>query len=134
VILDTSVVIDVERRRMAGEARLLLLLPRDSYLAAIGVAEMLMGVEGAPDGPLRAARQRLLDRLLSRCPVLPFSIEEAHVYARLHVDLRTRGALIGERYLRIAATAIAGGHELLTHDLADFGRIPGLRVRTLPRN
>ena len=57
---------------------------------------------------------------MAGCPVLPFSAVEAHVYARLYVDLRTRGALIGERDLQIAATAIAGDHDLLTHDLGDF--------------
>ena len=35
---------------------------------------------------------------------------------------------IGERDLQIAATALVHGHEVLTRNVRDFARIPGLKV------
>jgi len=36
--------------------------------------------------------------------------------------------MIGAHDLQIVATAIAGGHALVTLDVADFSRVPGLEV------
>jgi predicted nucleic acid-binding protein len=38
------------------------------------------------------------------------------------------GAMIGAHDLQIAATAVAGGHSVVTFDVADFSRVPGLEV------
>ncbi len=60
--------------------------------------------------------------------VLPFDAESARIRAALWVDLRSRGISVGERDLQIAATALAHGHDVLTGNVAEFSRIPGLRV------
>jgi predicted nucleic acid-binding protein len=43
--------------------------------------------------------------------------------------LAAAGQLIGDRDLLIAATALTHGYDLLTNNLRDFARVPGLRVR-----
>jgi predicted nucleic acid-binding protein len=40
--------------------------------------------------------------------------------------------VIGAHDLQIAATALADGHEVVTVNEREFGRIPGLVVRKLP--
>lgn len=69
---------------------------------------------------------------MERVPILPFDRACAEVRAELHENLRARGELIGERDLQIAATAIAGRHDLATLNVGEFARIPGLTLVTLP--
>lgn len=49
----------------------------------------------------------------------------------MNVSLRRAGTPIGERDLMIAATALANGHDVLTANVREFERVPGLRVVTL---
>lgn len=49
--------------------------------------------------------------------------------ANLYVQLRRAGVIIGERDLQIAAVALAGGHEIMTLNVSEFARIPGLVLR-----
>ena len=60
--------------------------------------------------------------------VLPINdgivIRAADIYA----DLRTRGQLIGDADILIAATALENGLVLATNNGADFGRISGLQI------
>lgn len=53
---------------------------------------------------------------------------EAELFAELAVTLRRAGTIIGERDLQIAATAIAGGHQVLTRTVREFERVPGLKL------
>jgi tRNA(fMet)-specific endonuclease VapC len=48
--------------------------------------------------------------------------------AELYAELYRRGQLIPDADLLIAATAIEQGLVLSTNNLADFGRIPGLKI------
>ena len=61
---------------------------------------------------------------LSKLDILPFDEEAAHVFHRLR-DARIR---VGTMDLKIAAICIAHEAMLLTRNLADFEKIPGLRV------
>ncbi len=56
--------------------------------------------------------------------VLPFDDAAAQVFE----SLRKQGVRVGTMDLRIAATAIARGYTLLSRNLVDFERVPGLRV------
>ncbi len=70
--------------------------------------------------------------MITYFPVLPFGADEALIRAELFEALRRDGLVIGERDLQIAATAVARGHSLLTGNVREFERIPGLTVLPLP--
>jgi tRNA(fMet)-specific endonuclease VapC len=46
----------------------------------------------------------------------------------IYADLRSRGQLIADADILIAATALAHGLVLATNSAADFARIPGLQI------
>jgi tRNA(fMet)-specific endonuclease VapC len=61
---------------------------------------------------------------IRRTPVLPFDDRAAQTFQ----DLRSRKVRIGSMDLRIAAIAQVNDALLLTANLREFGRVPGLRV------
>lgn len=60
--------------------------------------------------------------------VLPFGLEEARAAARIRVDLESRGEPIGPHDTLIAATAVAAGGILVTHNTKEFSRVGKLRL------
>jgi tRNA(fMet)-specific endonuclease VapC len=52
----------------------------------------------------------------------------ADAYGSLHADLERAGRPIGPNDLLIAATALAHDLTLVTHNISEFGRVPGLGV------
>ena len=56
--------------------------------------------------------------------ICPFDARAAEVFD----SLRAARVRVGTMDLRIAATAIACGYEVLTRNLADFQKVPGLRA------
>jgi tRNA(fMet)-specific endonuclease VapC len=52
----------------------------------------------------------------------------AEQYGPIRADLASRGLLIGPNDLMIAAIALANGCTLVTHNTAEFSRVPGLTL------
>lgn len=128
LILDTSALIAVQR----GATDLGTLLHRRPgtgiAVAAITIGELLFGVERAPTPAMGMRRAAFADWVCATIPVIPFGVPEARRYAALRAHLAQSGRMIGAHDLEIAATAIARGFGVLTLDLRDFQRVPGLEV------
>jgi tRNA(fMet)-specific endonuclease VapC len=124
-LLDSSVLIRLER-----SGRGLLAVPEDEEvgIAAITAAELLHGVLRA-NAQHRSQRAAFVEHALETLPVLPFDLTVARVHARLWADLASSGRLIGPHDLIIAATALASGWLVATHNVSEFSRVPALVVR-----
>lgn len=128
VLIDTSVVIALERQgatlldliRLAGE---------DAALASITASEILAGLYRAKRDDVRRQREPFLEAIIERFPVLSFDLPVARRHARLGADLAAVGQVIGAHDLIIAATAITFDLAVLTHNVRDFQRVPGLVVQ-----
>ncbi len=70
------------------------------------------------------AQNVLLNQLYS----LPFDDAAAEIYGQIRTDLERKGTPIGANDLLIAAMAIANQLILVTHNTAEFNRIPGLMI------
>ena len=128
-ILDTDTLTLLQWDRMAIIDRLLAAAPDDIGVAIISVQEQFTGwlaavnrVKG--DAELARAYQRLTDnvRVLSGMRLLTFSEAAIRRYNGL-VALKLN---IGRMDLRIAAIALEEGATVVTMNLRDFGRVPGL--------
>ena len=77
-----------------------------------------------------AAQSRLeaLDTFLAALQVLDFDEACAQVAATLRARLEAAGQPIGPHDLLIAATALRNGAALVTRNVAEFSRVPGLEV------
>jgi predicted nucleic acid-binding protein len=122
LVLDTNVLILAERR--AGDRTT---TPDFSPWSAYGQVYISAASEAR-----RIKRSAFVEATLAAMPILDFNLEAARVHARIKAGLQARGQTLGANDLVIAATALAGGHAVLTTDTDDFGRVPGLEVLAFP--
>lgn len=128
-LIDTSVVIAMERRGQLVADITAVAAGEPGALASITAAELLVGVERAIPAERRRRRERFVEEVLARVPVLPFDLRLARVHARVSAILLDEGRQIGDHDRLIAATVLAYGYDLLTLNRREFDRVPGLVVR-----
>ena len=127
-LIDSSVFIAAERGDPALRSALALLVPGDGdlFVSAVTVFELLHGVHrAAPEK--RAAREAYVENALQTLPILAFDEPAARIFASIDAALTAAGNRLAVEDLMIAATALAGGHDVITRDLRSFPRVPGLK-------
>jgi tRNA(fMet)-specific endonuclease VapC len=97
----------------------------DLCLCSVVKAELIRGTlrSGRP-----AANRARMDAFVGPFVSLPFNDAAAEVFARIRFHLESRGMTIGPYDLQIAAIALVHGLTVVTHNVAEFGRVPGLAV------
>lgn len=129
VIIDSSVFIALERRGLSLAALAETAPEEEGAIAAITASELLHGVHRASSPEQAIRREAYVETILSAVPVLPFDLRVARIHARLWADLRTQP--IGSHDLLIAATALCHSCAVLTANVREFLRVPGLSVTQL---
>jgi predicted nucleic acid-binding protein len=125
VLIDTSVLIDVERGRTELDAAI---GDDDRAISVITTSALLHGVHRAPDDRVRARRQAFVEHVLDALDPIPIDARVARAHAAAWAQLDAAGAPVGAHDLWIAATAIAHGYAVATANVRDFARVPGLTV------
>lgn len=69
----------------------------------------------------------MVEEFLRGITILPLTSDVSVHYARVRTELEARGTPMGPLDLMIASHALALGVILVTTDLAEFRRVPGLR-------
>jgi len=128
ILIDTSVFIALERRKLPLTTLRHLIPGEKIALAAVTASELLVGVHRANNAERRMRRGAFVEAVLSATPVLAFDLTCARVHAGLLAELTSLGQRIGAHDMLIGATAIAYQHSVLTDNLRDFSRMPGLRA------
>jgi tRNA(fMet)-specific endonuclease VapC len=124
-VLDTNTVIDFFRGKGRVAERLLALRPSEIALPAIAAYEAWVGVLGSRNA---AQREPQFEGFLAAIEVLPFDAATARRAAQIRLALQRRGQTIGPMDTLIAATALENGATLVTRNVGEFGRVPGLGV------
>jgi len=127
-LIDASVLIDYERGRIDLEAKLAGREQEEFFLSVITASELLHGVHRARDVHTRARRSAFVEAVLERFPILQPDLATARIHSQLWAGLASAGVLIGPHDLWLAATALAQGLTLVTANLREFKRVPGLTV------
>lgn len=114
----------VARERGEAEA-----IPSDeeAAISVITVSELLHGVHRAR-GATRSMRRAFVEHLLATFEPVPITEPVARVHAEVWAELAARGETLGAHDIWIAATALTHGFGVVTGDVGDFGRVPGLRI------
>jgi tRNA(fMet)-specific endonuclease VapC len=75
-----------------------------------------------------SARLQRLAEFFAPIRSLPFDDAAAHAYGGIRSELQSAGIIIGPYDLMIAAIALANDLTVVTHNTAEFGRVPGLAI------
>lgn len=132
LIIDTNFFIDVENKRLNLDKLSTLTEYGEAYIAAITVSELLVGVHMAKSADIRVRRSAFVESILSAMPVLKFDEKVARSYAEIYAHyLKPRNKSASNVHdLQIASTALAHGFAILTSNVDDFIKIPGISVIT----
>jgi predicted nucleic acid-binding protein len=114
-LLDTSVVIDHD----VIDPKL---LPDESAIASVTLAELAAGPHATDNSQERARRQDRLQWATATWDPLPFDEEGARAYGRMFAAARAAGQSSRSRFadLLIASTAVANNLPLYTRNPDDF--------------
>ena len=123
--LDTTFLIDLQREMEAGRPGRAAQWIRENGDEEAGISAVAWGefLEG-----MRDRNHPVLQEIAGRFPVWPVGEEEAEIYGKVVRGLRQQGRLVGSNDLWIACTALTKSAPLLTRNVGEMARVPGLRV------
>jgi tRNA(fMet)-specific endonuclease VapC len=104
--------------------------PTQIALCSVVKAEL---ASGARRSARAAENLRLLENFFEPLASLPFDDACAERYGVIRSELESAGTPIGPNDLMIAATALANGATLVTNNVKEFSRVPGLRLEDWER-
>ena len=128
LLLDTDVCIYLIRQRPAS-----VLQRFDEYtvgdigISVVTLAELEYGVSKSSK-PGR--NKEALEEFVAPLVVADFDRAATSVYGKMRAALEKKGQMIGAMDLLIAAHALSLNVRLVTHNVREFSRVPGLRVET----
>lgn len=100
------------------------------HVSALVLAELAAGAEL---GQRRAATLAAVRDLTAGMTPLAFDADDGMAYARIRAALERKGQMIGQIDCLIAAQAVARGLVLVTDNLREFRRVPGLKCENWMR-
>jgi len=99
-------------------------------ISTVSLGELFYGAEKSSQ-PARSLAD--IEGLAARLDVVPFDSEAAIHFGQVRAELEKTGKIIGPYDLMIAGHARSRGLILVTNNLREFKRVPGLRVENWVR-
>jgi tRNA(fMet)-specific endonuclease VapC len=124
-ILDTNTLIYYFKGQGQVTQNLLNTPPQEIIISTIVVFELQVGIAKSTS-PTKRIQQ--LQQLLSQVNQVDFDRDMALAAAKIRAQLEKQGTPIGPMDILIAGTAIALQATLVTHNVGEFSRIPGLSI------
>lgn len=132
LVLDSSILIAAERRNMTADQIIEMVQQRvgevSIVLCSVTVAELGHGIYRTSNVEIRNRRRRFLDSLKTTVPIYPITGTTAEIVARIGGEQAAKGTNLPLGDLMIGACALEIGYAVVTSNVRDFNRIPGLNV------
>jgi len=122
-LLDTNIVIYVIKQRPVEALEIFNRHQGRMAISSITLAELVHGAEKSSDVSRNIA---VVEDFVSRLAVLAYDDKAAWQYGNIRATLEKVGQPIGVNDLHIAAHARSNGLTLVTNNLREFERVPGL--------
>jgi tRNA(fMet)-specific endonuclease VapC len=124
-MLDTDICIFVIKNRPVGLRERFNQSADDLCISTITLGELQYGAENSSQ---RARNLEGISRFIARIDVLPFGSAAAVHYGQLRAELRRLGQPAGPFDMLIGAHARSEGLIMVTNNVREFARMPGLRI------
>lgn len=105
--------------------KFLSLSPKEIKISAVVKAELLLG---AFKSQTREQTTSKVEKFLKPFDIVDFTDKMSYDYAEIRKDLELSGKPIGANDLFIAAIALHENATLVTHNVAEFSRVKGLKI------
>jgi len=126
VMLDTNICIYLIKRQPPNILDRFLSHPvGDIGISSITAAELAYGVSKSRHA---TKNRQALEQFLAPLEVVSFDQVAAWAYGRLRAQLEVKGTPIGSMDMLIAAHALSLGVRLVSNNVREFRRVPGLRL------
>jgi tRNA(fMet)-specific endonuclease VapC len=133
VFIDASILIEAERGHLALESYVAQRPEEAFFLSVITASALLHGVYRTVQPEVQTKRSACVEAILERFPLLPVDLVTARAHAQLRAALAAAGRMIGPHDLWLAATCLAYGCTMVTANVREFARVPGLAVEVWGR-
>lgn len=124
-LLDTNSVIYVVKRRPLEVLAQFNANAGRMAISAITLSELYHGAEKSAKV---SQNLEVIEEFASLLEVLPYTAKASQHYGAIRSDLEKAGQTIGVNDLHIAAHARSEGLVVVTNNLSEFARVPGLMV------
>lgn len=124
-LLDTNIVIYVLKQRPLEVREVFNRHQGRMAISSITLAEL---IHGAEKSSVVARNIAAVEDFISRLAVLPYDDKAAWHYGSIRAALERSGLPIGVNDLHIAAHARSSGLVLVSNNLREFARVPGLML------
>jgi tRNA(fMet)-specific endonuclease VapC len=124
-MLDTNICIYVIKNRPAALRERFDQLAEALCISVITLGELLYGVEKSAR---RTENLQAVEQFTARLEVVPFSLRAAAHFGQIRAELAKLGTLCGAYDMLTGAHARSEGLMLVTNNVREFQRIPGLLV------
>lgn len=126
VMLDTNICIYLIKQQPLTVIERFLSQPVGEIgISSITAAELAYGVSKSRHA---SKNRHALEQFLAPLEVAPFDQPAAWSYGRLRWQLEAKGTLIGSMDMLITAHALSLGVRLISNNVREFRRVPGLRL------
>ena len=124
-MLDTNIAIYTVKNRPKKVRRAFRTHAGEMCLSAVSLGELVYGAERSSQVEHNLA---IVEGFAAQLEVAPFGDRAAVHFGQLRAELAAKGSPIGPYDTMIAAHARSLGLVLVTNNLREFRRVPGLRV------
>jgi tRNA(fMet)-specific endonuclease VapC len=94
-------------------------------ISSVTLAELCYGAEKSAR---RLQDTQAIEHFVGRLEILSFSPRAAAHYGQIRAELERRGRPVGPYHMLIAAHARAEGLTIVTNNIREFRRIPGMQI------
>ena len=129
-MLDTNILIYTIRNRPTKVRQAFKKHSAFLAMSTVTLGELIYGAEKSTQSARNLAD---IEALAARLDVVPFDSEAAIHFGQVRAELANSGKVIGPYDLMIAGHARSRGLILVTNNLREFNRVPGLRVENWVR-
>jgi len=130
-LLDTNILIAITKANPAVRQHLERHAEHDILLSSVVLAEIEYGIAKSAK---REYNRWVFEEISTTFKIIPFSVQAARHYGELRIHLEKKGTPIGNNDLLIAAEALAQGVTLVTDNVREFSRVPGLLIENWLRD
>jgi tRNA(fMet)-specific endonuclease VapC len=123
-MLDTDTVSLIIRKHVSVINELIKHEDDEICISAITYAELCYGLE-------KKGSVRLFNEIMSimgKFTIVDFDNSKSELYGKIRVGLEKLGTPLGDMDMLIAASALAAGAILVSHNIKHFSKIKGLKV------